>query len=260
MDRIKENIPFILLLIVMILFVFAFIVSETSLFDEEEIHTYTFEEAVSMQISNDTDDLKLVNNMTEYANDNDIKNAMNMNSGNDYQFLRLDEVPGATVEQLNEELEGKGILEGQGQAFYDAEQTHQVNAIYLIAHATLETGHGKSELASGIQVNNTVYYNFFGIGAFDHAAVLEGSSYAEQADWSTPARAIDGGAAFIRNNYIDNKQNTLYRMRWNPQNPGTHLYATDIEWAEKIAQLMNSHYNSLGLEPGELDKDNYASE
>ncbi|QQD84302.1 MULTISPECIES: N-acetylglucosaminidase [Jeotgalicoccus] len=257
MDRVKENIPFILLIIVMALFVFAFIVSETSLFDEEEIHTYTFEEAVSMQISNDTTDLKLVDETTEQANDNDIKNAMNMNNSNDYQFLRLDELSGATVEQLNEELEGKGILEGEGQAFYDAEQNHQINAIYLIAHATLETGHGQSELASGIQVNDTVYYNFFGIGAFDHDAVLEGSSYAEQANWSAPARAIDGGAEFIRKNYINNNQNTLYRMRWNPENPGTHLYATDIAWAEKIAQLMNGHYNALGLEHGELDKDNY---
>ena len=41
MDKIKENIPFILLLIVMALFILAFFVSETSLFKTEEISTYT---------------------------------------------------------------------------------------------------------------------------------------------------------------------------------------------------------------------------
>ena len=47
-------------------------------------------------------------------------------------------------------------------------------------------------------------------------------------------------------------------MRWNPENPGTHLYATDIEWAEKIASIMSGYYNSLGLEYEELQTENYS--
>lgn len=257
MDKIKENIPFILLLIVMALFILAFFVSETSLFKTEEISTYTFEEAVSMQVNNNTGDVKLAGNVTEYADENDIKEAMTMESSNNFQFLPLDSQSDAGEDELNKLLDGKGILEGTGAAFIEAEQKHNINALYLISHALLETGHGQSELASGIEVEGTTYYNFFGIGAFDHDAIAEGSSYAQEADWSTPDAAITGGAEFIRTNYLDNGQNTLYRMRWNPENPGTHLYATDIEWAEKIASIMNSYYNSLGLEYDELETENY---
>ena len=46
-------------------------------------------------------------------------------------------------------------------------------------------------------------------------------------------------------------------MRWNPAEPGTHLYATDIAWAEKIASIMNTFYNELGLDYEELDTENY---
>src|SRR5699024_10913331 len=166
-----------------------------------------------------------------------------------------------TVEcDWNTMREGKGSSDGTVAAFLEAEQKHQVNALYLISHALRETGHGDSELASGIEVEGTTYYNFFGIGAFDRAAGAEGSSYAREAGWSTPEAAIIGGAEFIRTNYLDNGQNTLYRMRWNPENHGTHLYATDIEWAEKIASIMNSYYSALELEYDDLEKENYNEE
>lgn len=260
MEKIKENTPFILLIIVMALFTLAFIVSETSFFKTEEIFTYTFEEAVSMQVNNNTSDVKLTNNVTEYADENDIKEAMTISNSNNFQFLALDSISGATEDELNKLLEGKGILEDTGPAFIEAEEAHHINALYLISHAFLETGHGQSELASGIEVEGTTYYNFFGIGAFDHAAVAEGASYAQKADWSTPEAAIIGGAEFIKANYLDNNQNTLYRMRWNPESPGTHLYATDIEWAEKIASIMSRYYSLLGLEYDELLTQNYIEE
>lgn len=257
MDRVKENIPFILLLVVMGLFILAFIVSETSLFKTEEIKTYTFDEAVNLQVNNDTADLVLTNKGANYANENDIRTAMDVEESHDLQFLLLSSQSGVNEDELNQLLEDKGIFENMGAAFLKAERTHQVNALYLISHAFLETGHGQSELASGIEIENTTYYNFFGIGAFDHAAIEEGSSYAKQAEWSTPEAAIIGGAEFIRLNYLDQNQDTVYRMRWNPNNPGTHLYATDIEWAEKIAIIMDEQYAALGLEPDEFKFENY---
>lgn len=257
MDKIKENIPFILLLVVMGLFILAFIVSETSLFKTEEISTYTFDEAVNLQVNNDTTDLVLTNNGANYASEQDIRAAMDINNGHDLQYLLLNGQSGASEDELNELLEDKGIFKNMGEAFLTAERIHQVNALYLVSHAFLETGHGQSELASGIEIENTTYYNFFGIGAFDYAAIEEGASYAQQAEWSTPEAAIIGGAKFIRLNYLDNGQNTLYRMRWNPNNPGTHLYATDIQWAEKIAIIMQEQYAALGLEPGEFETEIY---
>ncbi|WP_250129894.1 hypothetical protein [Jeotgalicoccus sp. WY2] len=123
MDKIKENIPFILLIVVMALFMLAFFVSETSFFKTEGISTYTFEEAVSMQVNNNTGDVKLTDSATEYADENDIKEAMTINSSNDFQFLPLDSMTEASEDQLNELLEGKGILEGKGAAFIEATDT-----------------------------------------------------------------------------------------------------------------------------------------
>lgn len=260
MDKIKENIPFILLLIVMGLFVLAFIVSETSLFKMEEIETYTFDEAVNLQVNNNTTDLVLTSEGAINANEEAIRTAMDVETSHELQFLLLSNKSDASEDELNQLLEGKGIFENMGEAFLTAERMHHVNALYLISHAFLETAHGQSELASGIEIENGTYYNFFGIGAFDHAAIEEGSSYAEQADWSTPEAAIIGGAEFIRLNYLDNNQDTLYRMRWNPNNPGTHLYATDIGWAEKIAVIMNEQYAELNLKPAEFNDENYITQ
>ena len=59
----------------------------------------------------------------------------------------------------------------------------------------------------------------------DKNALYGGIKYAQQAGWNTPEKAILGGAQFIANNYIKSGQNTLYKMRFNPQNPGVHQYA-----------------------------------
>ena len=36
-------------------------------------------------------------------------------------------------------------------------------------------------------------------------------------------------------------------MRWNPQNPGQHQYASDIQWANNIADLMEKYYDKYGI-------------
>ena len=39
--------------------------------------------------------------------------------------------------------------------------------------------------------------------------------------------------------------NTLYKMLWNPENPGTHQYATDIGWAVKQAVSIEKIFSSF---------------
>ncbi len=167
-----------------------------------------------------------------------------------FQFLLLSGSSGITLEELNAELKGKGILDGMGQAFIDGAKTYDINEIYLLSHALLETGHGKSKLANGILVDNVegepveprVVYNMFGIGAYDSAPNRLGSEYAYKQGWFSPEEAIIGGAKWIAGNYINHstyKQNILYKMRWNPARPGVHQYATDIGWAYKQTKTMD---------------------
>jgi len=158
------------------------------------------------------------------------------------QFLSLSSPSGITVSDLNKELEGRGILENQGAAFIEASRQYNINEIYLVSHALLETGHGSSELATGVEVNGVTVYNMFGIGAYDGNALTAGSKRAYEEGWDTPRKAIIGGAEFIANSYINSpvhKQDTLYKMKWNPSNPSVHQYATDIGWAVKQTNILD---------------------
>ncbi|HEY5524469.1 MAG TPA: N-acetylglucosaminidase, partial [Clostridium sp.] len=177
-----------------------------------------------------------------------------------YEFLKLSYNDGVSVTDLNNVLKGKGILYNTGQMFLDSAKANNVNPIYLISHAILETGNGTSALAKGILVTSVdgkavtprVVYNLFGVGAYDSNANKYGSEYAYKQGWFTKAKAINGGAYFISKGYINNastNQNTLYKMRWNPANPGTHQYATDVRWAYNqifnIKKLVELCPNSL---------------
>src|SRR5699024_2879476 len=84
-----------------------------------------------------------------------------------FQFLDLARTSGAPKTVLNNYLKGKGILDGQGEAFIEAGSQHGLNDAYLISHAILETGNGTSTLARGVQYNGVTVYNMYGIGAYD---------------------------------------------------------------------------------------------
>lgn len=167
------------------------------------------------------------------------------------QFLNLQGSVGVSVENLNRELRGTGILEDQGEAFREASLEANVNEIYLISHAILETGRGTSRLATGVLVDEVdgqkvtprVVYNMFGIGAVDHAPVKLGAERAYKEGWFTPEASIIEGAKWISRSYVNHstyEQNTLYKMRWNPATPGAHQYATDVGWASKQTSMLRS--------------------
>jgi mannosyl-glycoprotein endo-beta-N-acetylglucosaminidase len=174
-----------------------------------------------------------------------------------FQFLNLSQSGGIREDEINSRiLYNKGILTGKGNAFIEASIEHNVNEIYLISHALLETGNGSSELANGILVSSVdgepvepkVVYNMFGIGAYDRCAKVCGAETAYKNGWFTPELAIVGGAEFISTKYINHpeyQQNTLFEMRWNPNMPASHQYATDIGWAVKQVYTIKSLYDLI---------------
>ncbi|WP_320186752.1 GW dipeptide domain-containing protein [Macrococcoides caseolyticum] len=174
-----------------------------------------------------------------------------------YQFLDLGKSEGINAKTLNKLLVGKGALAGQGAAFAKAAQQFNINEVYLIAHAILETGHGSSRLANGLSINSTntaitskgtKYFNMYGAKADDNNPEIGGIKYAKAEGWDNPSKAIVGGAKYVRSAYIDHGQRTLHQMRWNPANPATHQYATDINWAAKNAAIIANMYKTLGLD------------
>ncbi len=162
-----------------------------------------------------------------------------------YQFLNLSSSSGISADVLDDYLSGKGVLSDMGEVFVSAAEKYKLNEVYLTVHSCLETGNGMSELANGVEYNGTTVYNMFGIGAIDSDPIGGGAKYAYDNGWTSVEKAIDGGAEWIGTYYINNKdcpQNTLYKMRWNPENPGVHQYATDVQWAYKQAQTLKNMF------------------
>jgi len=180
-----------------------------------------------------------------------------------YQFLKLSSaVKNLDAAALNEKvLYNKGNFVNTGDAFVQAGVNFDMNAIYILSHAFHETANGTSPLANGIEVgldkdgkptmvtdaNRASLtaikktYNVYGIGAIDADPNKYGSERAYKDGWFTITDAIIGGAQFVKEKYIGMGQDTLYKMRWNPDNPSVHQYATHVMWsiiqARKIADL-----------------------
>jgi beta-N-acetylglucosaminidase len=164
-----------------------------------------------------------------------------------FQFMVLTQPLGVSVGELNAQLSGKGILEGQGQAFSDAAYAYNVNEAYLVSHALHETGNGTSRLAMGLWYDpeletestdengetvkvktggvvdeptetSVLVYNMYGYGAVDSDPINGGARYAYNQGWTTPYAAIVGGAKLIASGYLSanattlSGQNTLYKM------------------------------------------------
>jgi mannosyl-glycoprotein endo-beta-N-acetylglucosaminidase len=195
-----------------------------------------------------------------------------------FQFLLLSESADASAGRINSVmLTDRGNLSGKGEAFVQAGKMHRINEIYLVSHSILETGAGstrESQLLKGYKVNSIkgepvpekTVYNVYGIAAYDScpgSPAICAAEFAYEQGWFSVDAAIIGGAEFIGETYIhraNNQQDTLYKMRWNPQIPGSHQYATDVGWAYKQAVNYFSHYYSLlGLKPKTFDIPVYAS-
>lgn len=212
--------------------------------------------------------LKIPFDHWRFADEEVVSHYMQPGDVHQMQHLRLDKLAHVSAEQINDVLVGKGILAGEGAAFVEGATTAEINEAYLLAHAFLETGHGTSPLASGVEVgenaagevevvtegnrdtltNIQTVYNMFGIEAVDSCPVECGAIKAYETGWTSPAIAIREGAKWIGSGYIYNEfeQNTLYKMRWNPQMKDGAVwkqYATDVGWAVKQTGLLEEIYN-----------------
>lgn len=173
------------------------------------------------------------------------------------QFLTLSGSSGVTLGDLAIILDGKGILSGEEEVFFQASRDNNINEIFLTSMALHESGNGTSQLANGVLFTPTdpsleprIVYNMYGIGAIDANPIYKGAEYAYSQGWFTPEAAISGGAYFVSRNYVNNTtyhQNTLYKIRWNPGNPGKHQYASDIAWASTQTSFIRKLYAQLSI-------------
>jgi beta-N-acetylglucosaminidase len=133
------------------------------------------------------------------------------------------------------------VLNGQAQAFINAQNKYGVNAAILLSIAFLESAYGTSYYA-------TTRYNLFGINAGD--ANPDNASY-----YSSVAACVNYMAGdFISDGYCDANTDSRYfgANLGNKQQGFNVCYASDPYWGQKIAGLFYKIDRKLGY------KDRYA--
>jgi beta-N-acetylglucosaminidase len=200
-----------------------------------------------------------------------------LNSTDIFQFEKLsyDESQSETVVQsilsntfmkgsysVKDSATGKTATGTYKQAFMDAGKSAQANPYFLATRVKQEVGVNGSNSTSGTYKGYEGLYNFYNIGANDGSnAVANGLSWAAGGStkattygrpWTTPYKAIVGGAKYIAANYINVGQDTLYFQKFNV-NPNEskylylHQYMTNVQAPYSEGRITRSAYNSLGI-------------
>jgi len=146
------------------------------------------------------------------------------------------------------------------QVIMESAQTNDVSAYMLASRLRQEQGTaGTSPLISGKESGYENYYNYFNVGAggdSNDEVVKNGLIYAKNQGWNSPEKAISGGAAFIKEEYvgINDKYNvkgqlTGYLQKWDPYGwkLGGHQYMQNITGHYTEA---SSTYNSYAAQDG----------
>lgn len=134
--------------------------------------------------------------------------------------------------------------------FINAGAANNISPVFLATRVVLETG-GNSVSVNGSKSGGTVVYNPFNIGAYGSNPAAQGLAYAKSMGWTTPAIAVNAGAAYLANGYINKRQNTIYFQRFNVANGlskiGTHQYMTNIMAPYSEAHITKTSYTQLGI-------------
>lgn len=134
--------------------------------------------------------------------------------------------------------------------FVNAGKKYNVSPVFLASRARQETG-GGSDAINGTKVLGKKVYNPFNIGAFGGNPLYNGLLYAYAKGWTTPEKAIKGGAKELAKGYINRGQNTGYYQRFNVRNgaskAGTHQYMTNIMAPFSEAASTRNSYMKYGI-------------
>lgn len=142
-----------------------------------------------------------------------------------------------TVDQMNKIIEywnqrsgGNSPFKNNGQIFIDAAKESGLDPVYILAHAGIESAWGTSYYA----IN---YHNYFGIGAFD-SDPDNATNYSNNG----MRQGIIEGAKWIKENYYNQGQKSLYSMRYNN---GYHEYCTSTTWVNSITDIIQTSYSLI---------------
>ena len=129
-----------------------------------------------------------------------------------------------SIANKNPRYAGKVTLFNTAATFLKASELSGLDPRFLFALSACETGYGSQDVITRQK------HNYYNIGAVDNNPQNGAYSYKTKEEG-----IINGAIQIAKWYYINNKQQTMYQMRFNN---GVHQYATDNGWAEKIARTM----------------------
>lgn len=171
------------------------------------------------------------------------------------------------VEILN--TTGDSVL--YAQAYMNAAQIADVSPYHLASRTVQEVGWSGSGSTSGTYIakdgtDYTGYYNFYNIGAtagsdpianglrYASGKASNGDSLSQTTltkyllPWNSQYKAIVGGAKWIGNGYINNKQDTLYYQKFNVVNKvWTHQYMANVMAPASESVTIKQAYSNIGI-------------
>ena len=180
----------------------------------------------------------------------DPRNFLMDNDAQILQFEALSYVPATqTKPGVANILSGSFMAtEDYYRIFMEAGASSKVSPYHLASRCLQEVGKNGSSSSSGKVSGYEGYYNFFNIGATPggQGAVINGMIKAKSMGWTSPEKAIKGGAEFVGSSYINKQQNTLYLQKFDVVDGGngyySHQYMTNIQAPTSEAKNMKKAY------------------
>ena len=169
-----------------------------------------------------------------------------------FQFVDLADYynSGATLDSIQYQVNGT-FLNNFAEDVRVSCEHQNVNPYYIIARLFQEQGRNGSITIYMDGGDGKQYFNPFNIGAQvgnDFATAL---AKAKEQGWDSMQKGIEGGITFVKKNYLDAKQNTLYLNKFdvNPNSPGgfySHQYMQNLSAAYSEARTFRGAYVDTG--------------
>ena len=175
-----------------------------------------------------------------------------LNDTDVFQFVDLTDYynSGATLTSIQYEVNGT-FLNNFAEDVRVSCERQNVNPYYIIARLFQEQGRQGSSTIYMNGGDGKQYFNPFNIGAVVGNDVATALERAKQYGWDTMQKGIEGGIGFIKQEYLDAHQNTLYLNKFdvNPNSPGqfySHQYMQNLSAAYSEARKFRSSYVNTG--------------
>ena len=165
-----------------------------------------------------------------------------------FQFVDLSdyELSGATLETIQYQVNDT-FLDGYAKDVQNACKAQDINPYFVLARLFQEQGYDGAGTINMDGGNGKKYFNPFNINAKLGNDVQTALEKAKEEGWDTMQKGLEGGIEFLKSNYIDKKQHTLYLNKFdvNPASPKpfySHQYMQNLSAAYSEARIFRGAY------------------